>query len=71
MIHCRDCKHWSTQTRRTEEEECPRDLPPGREWWYGVCPVLPGRIDVVIHGNAVLDYIETDANFACTLGEKR
>ena len=59
-------------TSRDLEATYDRNMSPDNGWWGGVCKRLQNGITITASGGwdgAVVDSVETDANFACIYGE--
>ena len=71
IVMCRDCKHWLSRSRE-HLENLSREVSPKETWVYGVCPVLRQELDIEARGGwggAMVDSVETPANFWCAFGE--
>jgi hypothetical protein len=65
LIKCQDCKHWKIRS--------PGNQPTNDKWKFGVCKRLQYGVLIIVkgeHQEAVVDRLETDANFACIYAEK-
>jgi hypothetical protein len=65
LIKCQDCKHWKIRS--------PENQPTNNKWKFGVCKRLQYGVLIIVKGEyqeAVVDRLETDANFACIYAEK-
>ena len=70
---CRDCKHWlATSKTRETLENYSRSIHPDDGLVEGVCSRMETGVSISICSGwtrAVVDSIETDANFGCRLFE--
>jgi hypothetical protein len=70
---CRDCRHWqATATTRERLLQCPRDKHPDEGWLSAGCRRIQVGVEITASGGwdgAVVDSVETDANFGCRFFE--
>ena len=73
---CRDCKHWMPRNKdafRLELKSYPHDRKPDDGWLEAVCKRIQRGVTITASGGwngAVVDSVETDANFGCAYFEK-
>lgn len=78
MNKCRTCQYWGKKGCDDELlAQYPVNLAP-RDWWLSrTCDVIrsfPGGIEIGVSGGwdgAIVDYVETDANFGCIFHAER